>query len=117
MLKISATCMVLSMKNLWEACWLATCLLTAPLWALASHVQVPGIHYCDSSAGRYVLENSDFSSQYCTRHAVMNMDKFEGCCTWHGGVAKATQIEVICNDGSKSELCALQIPHDNAAIY
>ena len=80
--------------------------------------EVPEGSYCDSSAGRIVLENGDYSTCYCTRHAVMNLQKLEGCCMWHGGVAQVTPKSiVICRDGAVSELCTRQIPHDNVAIY
>lgn len=78
----------------------------------------PKISYCDSSAGRNVLTNGDYSSTYCTRRAVMNMQKFQGCCMWKGGVAKITiKGGVQCRDGSVSELCTLQMPHDKLVIY
>ncbi len=65
-----------------------------------------GISYCDSSSGRYVCRNGDYSTCYCTRHAVMEMDRFKGCCMWHGGVFKINSYgAVICNDSTISELC------------
>ena len=78
----------------------------------------PKISYCDSSAGRNVITNGDYSSEYCTRRAVMNLQKFKGCCMWQGGVAKITlKGGVQCNDGSTSEICTLQLPHEKGAIY
>jgi hypothetical protein len=68
-----------------------------------------GISYCDSSAGRYVCKNGDYSSCYCTIHAVMDLQKLQGCCLWQGGVFKIDELGlVICNNGSISELCSLQ---------
>lgn len=37
-----------------------------------------GISYCDSSSGRFVCNNGDYSVCYCTRHAVMDLQKLEG---------------------------------------
>ena len=67
------------------------------------------IRYCDSSTGLNVNQNGDYGSSYCTRHAIMDMQKFAGMCMWHGGVAKITERqEIICNDGSLSELSTLR---------
>lgn len=66
-----------------------------------------GISYCDSSSGRYVCKNGDYSTCYCTRHAVMEMNSFRGCCMWHGGVFRVNGYgAVICNDSTISELCS-----------
>jgi len=66
-----------------------------------------GISYCDSSAGRYVCKNGGYSSCYCTRHAVMDVQNVEGCCLWQGGVSKvSTRGVVICNSGGISEMCS-----------
>ena len=70
-----------------------------------------GIRYCDSSAGRFVCNNGSYSSCYCTNHAVMDLQKLEGCCLWHGGVMKVDLNNngiVICNDGSVSASCTYQ---------
>tara|TARA_Y100000588_G_C14186702_1_gene896161 strand:+ start:955 stop:1359 length:405 start_codon:yes stop_codon:yes gene_type:complete len=65
-----------------------------------------GIHYCDSSAGRFVCQNGEFSACYCDRHAVMDLQKIEGCCLWQGGVAAIDETGlVVCNDGGVSETC------------
>lgn len=71
-----------------------------------------GVQYCDSSAGRYVCYDGDYSPCYCTRHAVMNLQKIEGCCLWQGGVLTRDPRNgfVICNDGSVSEPCSIQDP-------
>ena len=66
-----------------------------------------GIRYCDSSAGIYFCQNGDYSSCYCTRHAVMDLQKIAGCCLWQGGVMLVNpQGFVICNNGAVSELCS-----------
>lgn len=78
-----------------------------------------GIQYCDSSAGRYVCANGDYSSCYCTRHAVMDLQKIKGCCLWQGGVMKiepGTGI-VICNNGGTSEMCRTQEPIKSVSLY
>lgn len=77
-----------------------------------------GISYCDSSAGRFICKSGEFSSCYCTRHAVMDLQKFEGCCMWQGGVM---QIDpkglVICRNGGVSELCTRQDPKEAIALW
>lgn len=73
--------------------------------------QKGGILYCDSSSGRYVCNNGDYSACYCTRHAVMDLQQLEGCCLWQGGVFKINEMGlVICNNGGVSEICSLQTP-------
>jgi hypothetical protein len=48
----------------------------------------------------------------------MDMQKFQGCCIWEGGIEKITlKGEVICRDGHVSEICTLQNPHETAAVY
>ena len=65
--------------------------------------QMGGIQYCDSSAGRYVCNNGDYSTCYCTIHAIMDLQKLQGCCLWEGGVAKVTENGVVmCRDCSYS---------------
>ncbi|MDP3705808.1 MAG: neurogenic locus notch [Legionellaceae bacterium] len=78
-----------------------------------------GIRYCDSSAGRYVCNNGDYSVCYCTRHAVMDLQKIAGCCLWQGGVLKIDEGKglIICNNGGVSEICGLQRPKEKSAIY
>ncbi|KTD82810.1 neurogenic locus notch [Legionella waltersii] len=78
-----------------------------------------GINYCDSSAGRLVCQNGFYSTCYCTRHAVMDLQFLKGCCLWHGGVMSNVNAEglVLCNDGSYSEECSLQKPIEKIAIY
>lgn len=68
-----------------------------------------GIKYSDSSAGRYVCNNGDYSVCYSTIHAVMDLQKFEGCCMWKGGVLKTNSAGlIVCRDGSYSEICSLK---------
>jgi hypothetical protein len=67
------------------------------------------VQYCDSSAGRYVCNNGEYSSCYCKRSAVMNMQAFKGCCMWQGGVFKFDELTglMICNNGGVSEICSI----------
>lgn len=77
-----------------------------------------GVSYCDSSAGRYVCNNGYYSTCYCTRHAVMDMQKFEGCCLWQGGVLTISETGiVICNNGGASEICTIQNPPQSTSIF
>lgn len=77
-----------------------------------------GIRYCDSSAGRYVCNNGYYSSCYCTRHAVMDLQKVVGCCLWQGGVMVVSEEGlVICNNGGISEVCSLQKPVAPVSIW
>lgn len=77
-----------------------------------------GVQYCDSSVGRYVCRNGDYSVCYCTRHAIMDLQKLQGCCLWQGGVFKINERGiVICNSGDISEICSLQSPVDTVNVY
>jgi len=77
-----------------------------------------GIQYCDSSAGRYVCKNGFYSSCYCTRHAVMDLQRIKGCCIWQGGVMTIDDVGlVICNNGGVSEICSLQTTVENVASW
>ncbi len=77
-----------------------------------------GISYCDSSAGRYVCNNGYYSTCYCTRHAVMNLQKLAGCCLWQGGVFAVTQLGyVMCNNGGISEVCSIQNPTQEVSTW
>ena len=68
-----------------------------------------GVQYCDSSAGRLVCKNGEYSACYCTQHAVMNLQELEGCCLWQGGVFHIDPFGlVICNNGGVSEICSLK---------
>lgn len=78
-----------------------------------------GVSYCDSSAGRLVCKNGFYSSCYCTRHAVMDLDHVQGCCLWQGGVLKidpGTGL-VICNSGGVSEVCTLANPPQSVSSW
>lgn len=77
-----------------------------------------GISYCDSSAGRYVCNNGYYSTCYCTRHAVMDIQKIAGCCLWQGGVfaIDATGL-VLCNNGGISEICSIQNPPKSVSVW
>jgi len=70
-----------------------------------------GIKYCDSSASRFVCRNGEYSVCYCNRHAVMDLQRVEGCCLWQGGVLATDELGlVVCNNGGTSEVCSLQDP-------
>lgn len=77
-----------------------------------------GVQYCDSSAGRLVCNNGYYSSCYCNRHAVMDLEHIQGCCLWQGGVldVDATGL-VICNNGGVSESCSLSTPAESIASW
>ena len=77
-----------------------------------------GVKYCDSSAGRFVCQNGSYSSCYCTRHAVMDLQRIQGCCLWQGGVLIVDEVGlVICNDGGVSEVCSLQTPVETVSVW
>ncbi len=80
-----------------------------------------GVSYCDSSAGRLVCNNGFYSTCYCTPHAVMDLQLLQGCCLWKGGVLPPSIHGplgyVICNDGSVSEECSLENPHEKIAAW
>lgn len=77
-----------------------------------------GVQYCDSSVGRYVCKNGYYSDCYCTRHAVMDLQRVQGCCLWQGGVMIVNELGlVVCNNGGVSEICSLQTPVESAAAW
>jgi hypothetical protein len=78
-----------------------------------------GTSYCDSSAGRLVCNNGFYSTCYCTRHAVMDLQRLRGCCLWRGGVLPNLDTTglVMCNDGSLSEECSLIHPQESVAAW
>lgn len=78
-----------------------------------------GIQYCDSSAGRYVCNNGFYSSCYCDRHAVMDIQNVQGCCIWQGGILNMDTDSgvVICNNGSISEICTIQSAPESVASW
>ena len=76
-----------------------------------------GILYADSSSGRFICRNGSISQCYSTRHAVMDLQKFKGCCMWQGGVKKITPVgKVICRNGVISEICSAR-PKETVAAY
>ena len=76
-----------------------------------------GILYNDSSSGRFVMRDGYYSQCYSKRHAVMDIQKFKGCCMWHGGVEKMdTKGQIICRDQSIAELCSLQNPKQSVTF-
>ncbi|MDX2346033.1 MAG: neurogenic locus notch [Legionella sp.] len=111
---------MLSISRLGLLCCLCT-FLFSPL-TIASHNscdKMGGIQYCDSSAGRYVCNNGRYSSGYCKRTAVMDMQAFKGCCMWQGGVLKYDELSglLICNNGGVSEICSLGIEEEKVAAW
>ncbi|HBI21301.1 MAG TPA: neurogenic locus notch [Legionella sp.] len=110
------------MRSLHHVILISLMLLCIPFtsaWASCDNCcgSMGGILYCDSSAGRYVCKNGDYSACYCTRHAVMDLQKIEGCCLWQGGVFKVNEMGlVICNNGGVSEMCSLQAPEQRASM-
>lgn len=76
-----------------------------------------GVQYCDNSAGRYVCNNGYYSTCYCSRHAVMELEYLSGCCMWHNGVMAEEVGLVICNDGSISEMCSLQYVKKQVSVF
>lgn len=72
------------------------------------HHYYPKPVYCDTSGGRLVLNNGDFSKTYCRWTAVMNFQSIHDCCTWQGGVFLVRMGKVICRDGSISPICSIQ---------
>lgn len=69
-----------------------------------------GISYCDLSAGHYVCKSGDYSTCICTENTPVTSYKqfLTGCCLWHGGIAVNEWGEVICADGTVSEVCSEQ---------
>lgn len=77
-----------------------------------------GVSYCDASGGRYVCNNGAYSSCYCTRHAIMDLQDINGCCLWHGGVYPGINPYglIICRDGTLSELCSIQTINQSSML-
>lgn len=97
-------------------------LVISPVFAVKGNVccnQMGGVNYCDSSAGRLVCNNGFYSTCYCDRHAVMDLQLLRGCCLWNGGVSPDYTLTglVVCNDGSISEECTLQNPQQSVATW
>ena len=109
--------------NKFNYCIIALTILTSPL-SFAADANcckgMQGIQYCDSSSGRFVCANGYYSSCYCTRHAIMDLQKIEGCCLWKGGVLTVDHENglVVCNNGGISNVCSLQKDSsNNVALY
>lgn len=68
------------------------------------------ISYCDISAGHYVCKNGTYSACICTQQTSVSAKPLSpiGCCTWHGGVMEGKFGQVVCRDGSLSEVCGDQ---------
>lgn len=94
-------------------------LFISPVFADACCNKMGGVNYCDSSAGRLVCNNGFYSTCYCTRHAVMDLQLLRGCCLWRGGVLPESSNSglVVCNDGSVSEECSLVNPAQSIASW
>lgn len=87
--------------------------------SVSSHCCEPsGISYCDLSSGHYVCNDGGYSTCICTPHAAVTAYSrlLIGCCVWHGGVIDSSLGQVICADGSLSEVCSLQPAHSVAGI-
>ncbi len=69
--------------------------------------------YCDTTAGRTVLDNGSYSKLYCRNHAVMNLQTLHGCCSWAGGILTVRNGNVICRNGTLSPICSLQNQNNN----
>ena len=72
-------------------------------------LRMGGTSYCDSTAGRVVCRNGMYSSCYCTRHAIMDLQHIQGCCLWQGGVLSVDSGLVVCNNGGVSSICSEQV--------
>ena len=69
-----------------------------------------GISYCDATAGHYVCNDGGYSACLCTNQAPVSTYRqlALGCCLWHGGVVASSLGQVVCADGSMSDVCSLQ---------
>lgn len=77
-------------------------------FALTGTYNKPQRHYCDTSAGRTVLDSGKFSQSYCRETAVMLIRSSKACCTWDGGILKEVRGQVICRNGTISPICSIQ---------
>lgn len=104
------------------------CLLLSPVFAgkradSGCCSQMGGPSYCDSSAGRLVCNNGFYSTCFCTRHGVMDLQLLQGCCLWKGGVMPPNLTMstpnglVVCRDGSISEECSINYSSDKIAAW
>lgn len=87
--------------------------LTMPTQASQRKVPVGKPVYCDTSAGRTVLNNGSYSKLYCRNHAIMDLQTLHSCCTWAGGVLAVKNGDVICRNGTLSAVCSLQNREDD----
>lgn len=96
------------------------CLFTTAAYSVCPEccASMGGIQYCDSSAGRFVCKDGNYSSCYCTPHAIMDLQEVAGCCMWQGGVLAIDPTGlVICNNGGVSEICSRQTPVKSVSIW
>ena len=70
--------------------------------------------YCDTTAGRTVLDNGSYSKLYCRYTAIMDIQTIHGCCSWAGGVLGVKNGNVICRNGTLSAVCSLQNQEDDS---
>jgi len=101
------------MKQFKTALLLFLCLTltgVANAYTKARNIQVPTpkIVYCDTSAGRFVLDNGSYSKMFCRYSAVMDIQNIHNCCSWAGGVFLIKQGNVICRNGTVSKFCSTQ---------
>ena len=82
--------------------------ISMPLQASQRKTPVGKPVYCDTSAGRTVLNNGSYSKLYCRNHAITNIQTIHGCCTWAGGIMAVKNGDVICRNGALSAVCSLQ---------
>lgn len=48
----------------------------------------------------------------------MDLQKFEGCCLWQGGVLSLDSAGlVVCNNGGISEICSLQAAPESISSW
>ena len=109
------------LKNSQKYCLLAlfsTIFFSSEGWALSEVEESArccaphGISYCDLSSGHYVCSDGGYSACICTEQAaISSYDRLLiGCCLWHGGVIASSPMgQVICGDGSLSEVCSSNI--------
>lgn len=52
------------------------------------------------------IEGTTYTPEYYLDDDCKNYyQSFQGCCSWHGGVAGCYNYDVICNDGEVSPSC------------
>lgn len=70
--------------------------------------------YCDTTAGRTVLDNGSYSKLYCRFTAIMDLQTVHGCCTWAGGILTVKNGDVVCRNGTLSSVCSIQNQTDES---